>query len=117
VDRVIGLTTDATMMSKENHMTMTAPTTEPGARDTNAVGVDPTDNLPGRVIGLYIDMSRATSFAGTRLCLVRTMPDGSLQVDALESTDERPYPEPPAGMPVPHLTAADLAAVVDAVWH
>ncbi len=76
----------------------------------------PTEPVPDPVIGLYIDLSRAISLAGTWLCIVRKVPDGSLRVEALESSGQTPYPNPPAGMPVTNLTAADLSAIVDALW-
>ena len=90
---------------------------ETEAREPDGAAMVPTGTLPNHVIGLYIDMSQATSLAGTRLCMVGKLPDGSLWVEALESTGQTPYPGPPAGMPVTNLTPADFSAIVDASWN
>jgi hypothetical protein len=101
-----------TMVLRHRDTTMTT-TAE---AEINEGPIPQTDLLPGRVIGLYIDMSWATSIAGTRLCLVRTLPDGSLHLAPLELIDGIPDNGPPAGMTVPNLTPADLAVVVNALW-
>jgi hypothetical protein len=103
------------MECKQDRTITNAVSAGTGVRET-AASVAQADTRSGHVIGLYIDLSRATSLAGTRLCLVRKLQDGSLDLERIELSDGTPDPGPPAGMPVPHLTGVDLAAVVDALW-